>query len=529
MNGPSRRRLRGRADALLDRRSRTRAGERRRPLRRLRLGRRRRPPSVARLQVDQRRRQLDDPARRHRRGHTSRTTAPTQCSYDNVIEADPTNPNIVFAAGQFDYGIGSGGIFRSDDGGQTWKNLGWDQHPDFHALAFDPANTAQVAHRQRRRRLVQQPTAAAGRTRPIRSARSTWAEPERHGRPDTAAVIGRSNLAITQFTSIATVPQIPLARVGASGAAPRTTARCASRRLDAAWFDVASGDGGQVLVDPTPSRARSRPRATSTARTSASRRTGTPTAGDFFTNQFIRNGIDLNDRSDFYIAVRAEPGQPEPALPRHVPALPHRQREGGDGGRRQVEGDQRRPDHRLHGHRPERRAELHDLRDRRRRRPGRVHRLARRSRLRQPGRPGQRQPDLDRRPTRTRTCRTGRSRSSRSTGATTGSPTRPSTASTTRRRSQPGHVFRTLDGGKKWTDITGNLPDTPGQLDRPRPVVPEHALRGHRRRAVRDLQRRHGLVRARHGLPARRDLAARPRPGPPACSRPARTAAARST
>ena len=34
-----------------------------------------------------------------------------------MIEVDPTNANIVFAGGQFDYGIGSGGIFRSDDGG----------------------------------------------------------------------------------------------------------------------------------------------------------------------------------------------------------------------------------------------------------------------------------------------------------------------------------------------------------------------------------------------------------------------------
>src|SRR5947208_13538941 len=49
-----------------------------------------------------------------------------QCFYDNVIEVDPTNPNIVFAAGQFNYDIGSGGIFRSDDGGQTWINLGYE-------------------------------------------------------------------------------------------------------------------------------------------------------------------------------------------------------------------------------------------------------------------------------------------------------------------------------------------------------------------------------------------------------------------
>ena len=37
----------------------------------------------------------------------------------------------------------------------------------------------------------------------------------------------------------------------ASGAARRTTARCASRRDSKTWFDVGGGDGGQVLVDPT--------------------------------------------------------------------------------------------------------------------------------------------------------------------------------------------------------------------------------------------------------------------------------------
>ena len=68
----------------------------------------------------------------------------TQCWYDNVIEADPTNPNVVFAAGVYDYAHGAGGIYRSTDGGQTWINLGYDQHPDFHAVAFDPSNTQHV-------------------------------------------------------------------------------------------------------------------------------------------------------------------------------------------------------------------------------------------------------------------------------------------------------------------------------------------------------------------------------------------------
>src|SRR5438128_144915 len=47
----------------------------------------------------------------------------TQCFYDNVVEPDPTNPDILFVAGSYGYNNSpqSGGIFRSTDGGQTWK------------------------------------------------------------------------------------------------------------------------------------------------------------------------------------------------------------------------------------------------------------------------------------------------------------------------------------------------------------------------------------------------------------------------
>ena len=70
----------------------------------------------------------------------------TQCFYDNVIEVDPNNPDVVFAGGSFGYDLSpqSGGIFRSTDGGPHWMNLGWDLHPDFHALAMDPSNPSHV-------------------------------------------------------------------------------------------------------------------------------------------------------------------------------------------------------------------------------------------------------------------------------------------------------------------------------------------------------------------------------------------------
>ena len=69
-----------------------------------------------------------------------------------------------------------------------------------------------------------------------------------------------------------------------------------------------------------------------------------------------------------------------------------------------------------------------------------------------------------------RAARTGRSTRSPSTGRTGGSPTRRTAASTRPRRTTPGHVFATTDGGKHWKDITGNLPDVPVDTRRARPV-----------------------------------------------------------
>ena len=36
-------------------------------------------------------------------------------------------------------------IFRSTNGGATWKNLGYDLHPDYHAFAFQPNDTKHIA------------------------------------------------------------------------------------------------------------------------------------------------------------------------------------------------------------------------------------------------------------------------------------------------------------------------------------------------------------------------------------------------
>ncbi len=225
-----------------------------------------------------------------------------QCFYDNVIEVAPNDPNVVFAGGQFDYGIGSGGIYRSDDGGSTWKNLGYAQHPDFHALAFDPNNTNNVL---------------------VGSDGGVWYSTSRGGRPNAAdplsavtwrnlngtlvspggtAIALRTDLQISQFTSIATVPQIPARFWGGTqdnGTQRKSTA-------SQSWFDLPSGDGGQVLVDPTVDGLCEFGAFSGSCFVYGTYFGISPYrmadgGAFFFNNNAITGGINLSDRSDFYV------------------------------------------------------------------------------------------------------------------------------------------------------------------------------------------------------------------------------------
>ena len=225
-----------------------------------------------------------------------------QCFYDNVIEADPTNPNVVFAAGSFGYNLSppSGGIFRSTDGGQTWVNLGYDQHPDFHALAFDPSNTNHVL---------------------IGSDGGVWYSPDRGGRTAGTAgplnstdwqdlnggvtpaggVTHRTNLQIGQFTSIATVPQVPAGPDSErfwGGTQDNGTLRKSVNSQT--WFDVSSGDGGQVLVDPNTDACSLAPSCYVYGTYFGVSPYRWTDGGGTFSNAFIESGLNLADRSDFY-------------------------------------------------------------------------------------------------------------------------------------------------------------------------------------------------------------------------------------
>ena len=207
-----------------------------------------------------------------------------QCFYDNVIEADPTNPDVVFAGGVYDYAHGAGGIFRSTDGGQTWTNLGYDQHPDFHAVAFDPANTQHVM---------------------IGSDGGVWYSTDLGGRSSTSTPLSavdwqdlNRSLSTTTFTSIATNPQTPSYVWGGSqdNGTEHTFGTDLGSTQALSWFDLFSGDGGQVMVDPTDSSY------IYGTYYGISPYRDNPACGGFcfFSNQYIRNGINLSDRSEFY-------------------------------------------------------------------------------------------------------------------------------------------------------------------------------------------------------------------------------------
>lgn len=225
----------------------------------------------------------------------------TQCFYDNEVQPDPTRPNVVYVLGSYGYNNSpqSGGVYRSTDGGVTWKNLGYDLHPDFHAFAFQPTDTSHVvvgndggvwqSHTGGGRNAASAPLSAVD-----------WQDLNGQVDPNTAALIHSTGLAITQFSSIATVPLVPGQYWG--GTQDNGTLR--KSVANSRWFDQASGDGGQVIVDQTtPNSANPSVPAYvfGTYTGTAIYRYDPSETNTFFGNEAIDGGIDPNDRAEFYV------------------------------------------------------------------------------------------------------------------------------------------------------------------------------------------------------------------------------------
>jgi uncharacterized repeat protein (TIGR01451 family) len=208
-----------------------------------------------------------------------------QCSYDNVVEADPTNPDVVYAGGMYNYGLSSGGIYRSTDGGQNWLSLGFDLHPDFHALAFQPGNADHIV---------------------IGNDGGVWQSPDRGGRNGAGDTLDTADwenlntgLNIAQDTSIAYDPNRPRrfwAGTQDNGTQFKSSGTAANPSTN--WNDVGGGDGGQVLVDPNNGNMIFGTHYD----ISPYRFDVSPSGGLSFGGYTpIINGIDLSDRSEFYV------------------------------------------------------------------------------------------------------------------------------------------------------------------------------------------------------------------------------------
>ncbi len=223
----------------------------------------------------------------------------TQCFYDNVVKPDPANPDVVYALGSYGYNNSpqSGGIYRSTDGGAHWVSLGYDLHPDFHAIAFQANDTKHIAIGNDGG--VWQSTTGGGRPDGAPLSSADWENLNGTVSP-AGALVHSTGLAITQFTSVATVPAVPGQYWG--GTQDNGTLR--KSLANARWFDQASGDGGQVIVDqttPNPFSTSFPAYVFGTYYGISPYRYAPDKVNTFFGNEMIDGGIDTSDRAEFYI------------------------------------------------------------------------------------------------------------------------------------------------------------------------------------------------------------------------------------
>lgn len=225
----------------------------------------------------------------------------TQCFYDNEVVPDPNNPNVVYVLGSYGYNFSpaSGGVFRSTDGGATWKNLGYDLHPDMHVLAFDPSDSSHIALGNDGG--VWESHTGGGRNNPSDPlSAADWQDLNGQVNPSTASLIHSTGLQITQFVSIQSVPLVPGQYWGGTQDNGTLRKSLANNR----WFDQASGDGGYAIVDQsTPNLGNPSVPAYvfGTYYSISPYRYGPTETNTFFGNEPIDGGIDTHDRSEFYV------------------------------------------------------------------------------------------------------------------------------------------------------------------------------------------------------------------------------------
>ena len=205
-----------------------------------------------------------------------------QCSYDNVIRVHPTNPNIVVAAGLPAY--------RSFDGGLSWFDLaagsnGGFAHTDHHALAF----TSDGA------RLYVGNDGGVYSTTNLSPIPAAWADLN-------------TTLAITEFSSNVSIdPSDP--NVAYAGTQDNGTL---VYRGSLGWDQAVGGDGGWTAIDTAlPSIWYGSFFGIQPYKLSGvtSLENFYPILGAYYPIQV--NGIDRTDRALFYVPIQMDPSNPQ--------------------------------------------------------------------------------------------------------------------------------------------------------------------------------------------------------------------------
>ncbi len=196
-----------------------------------------------------------------------------QCYYDNVIAVQPTNPNVVFAGGAY-----TTTLVRSLDGGASWTTLQSAQnfgflHADMHALAFFPDGNTLYLGNDGGAYVTTQITAS-----------------------DPFFTALNSTLGLIQFyPGLSIHPTNPAIAIG--GNQDNGTVVYSG---SLAWNDVVCGDGGYTAIDfNTP--------ATMYATCEQFNIFKSTSNGTFGSWNAALNGIDTSDRVDFIPPLVMDP------------------------------------------------------------------------------------------------------------------------------------------------------------------------------------------------------------------------------
>ncbi len=211
----------------------------------------------------------------------------TQCWYSHEAMVHATNPNILLLGGAAFYDGQSAEdlviqrvIIATQDGGQTWTDLTPSTnpqttlHPDMHVIVFDAANPNTIW------------IGNDGGVWKSTNSGQTWQN-------------RNTNLATLQFTGIAVDPKNPLVIQG--GMQDNNKAFTTDGGATVAWQAVDRGDGGVAFIDPFDSSIWYGTRFNKTFQRNDQ---GSAFIGDW---PFLTQGIGQQDRSLFYIPLAVDP------------------------------------------------------------------------------------------------------------------------------------------------------------------------------------------------------------------------------